>query len=248
MKRKKINIGDKFGRLTVIKRVDDVVKSGRKHSCWECQCDCEDKNTIIVLGRYLLDGHIKSCGCYRRETVSQRRKQYNKWELLDSYAVGYTAKGNPFYVDIEDYPKVKDTCWYEDEKGYIRGLYNNKLVRLHRVIMNCPDDMLVDHIGGEFTRNDCRKANLRFATNSQNQMNKKLNKDNEYVTGVAWIPKDKRWKANIGFNNNRIYLGEYKTKEEAIEARKEAEEKYFGEYSYDNSQEKYHNLKNIKED
>lgn len=245
MSKRKINIGDIFGRLTVLERLEDVIKPYRNLSNWKCKCECG--NTIEVLGKYLLDGHIKSCGCYRRETASQRRKQYNKWKLLDSYAVGYTAKGNPFYVDIEDYPKVKDTCWYEDEKGYIRGIYNNKLVRLHRFIMNCPDDTLVDHIGGEFTRNDCRKSNLRFATNSQNQMNKKLNKDNDYVTGVTWIPKDKRWKADIGFNNNKIYLGEYKTKEEAIEARKEAEEKYFGEYSYDNSQEKYHNLKNIKE-
>lgn len=34
-----------------------------------------------------------------------------------------------------------------------------------------------------------------------------------------------------------IYLGGFINKDDAIKARKEAEEKYFGEYSYDNSQE-----------
>ena len=45
----------------------------------------------------------------------------------------------------------------------------------------------------------------------------------------------------IEFSKGYIKV-EYQTKEEAVKARKEAEEKYFGEYSYDNSQEKYYNL------
>ena len=39
----------------------------------------------------------------------------------------------------------------------------------------------------------------------------------------------------ISKNNETIYLGRYFDKDDAIKARKEAEEKYFGEYSYDNS-------------
>lgn len=37
-------------------------------------------------------------------------------------------------------------------------------------------------------------------------------------------------------NYKDIYLGYYKDFDEAVKVRKEAEEKYFGEYSYDNSQ------------
>ena len=47
------------------------------------------------------------------------------------------------------------------------------------------------------------------------------------------------WLAQIGFNGQKIKLGRFKNKEDAIKARKEAEEKYFGEHSYDNSQKQW---------
>ena len=47
--------------------------------------------------------------------------------------------------------------------------------------------------------------------------------------------KNNRWYAQIGVNNNTILLGCFKTKEEAITAREQAEDKYYGEYSYRNS-------------
>ena len=63
----------KFGRLTVIERVEDytyIVKStGKINRCprWLCKCDCG--NDSIVLGRRLRD-ETKSCGCLQREYAS----------------------------------------------------------------------------------------------------------------------------------------------------------------------------------
>ena len=45
-----------------------------------------------------------------------------------------------------------------------------------------------------------------------------------------------KWTANVWRNNKTIYLGLFDTKEEAIAARKDAENEYYGEFSYDNSQ------------
>ena len=68
-------------------------------------------------------------------------------------------------------------------------------------------------------------------------MNKGLQKNNNSgVTGVSWHKRDNIWEARITLNKKQIYLGRFENFEDAIKARKEAEEKYFGEYAYDYSQ------------
>lgn len=47
------------------------------------------------------------------------------------------------------------------------------------------------------------------------------------IKGVYWIKSRMKWRASIGFKNKNIFLGEFQNKQDAINARKEAEEKYF---------------------
>lgn len=54
-------IGQKFGRLTVIKLVG---KHFNGSALWLCLCDCGNYN--IVSRQRLKDGHTKSCGCLRK--------------------------------------------------------------------------------------------------------------------------------------------------------------------------------------
>lgn len=51
--------GNRYGKLTVIKRVEDI--EGRRAAKWLCQCDCG--NETVVYGFSLRNGGIKSCGC-----------------------------------------------------------------------------------------------------------------------------------------------------------------------------------------
>ena len=62
---KKNLVGQKFGRLTVIKESDQ-----RKNNriTWECQCECG--NIVYVNTNDLTTGNTKSCGCYHKEQVS----------------------------------------------------------------------------------------------------------------------------------------------------------------------------------
>lgn len=103
--------------------------------------------------------------------------------------------------------------------------------------MGMPDICFdIDHIHGDKTRNDNRKSNLRIVTKSQNSMNKKIMSNNTSgVTGVGRNKSKKRWTAYIVVNNKQINLGVFDDINDAIKSRKAAEEKYFGEYSYDNS-------------
>lgn len=55
-------IGQKFGRLTVISRAEDIInKSGKHIYMWNCICEC-GKNTVVNSSS-LKRGHTKSCGC-----------------------------------------------------------------------------------------------------------------------------------------------------------------------------------------
>ena len=59
--------GQKFGRLTVIKR-HGINKQG--HVQWLCQCDCG--KTTIVDGTKLTSNWTKSCGCLRNDLTRER--------------------------------------------------------------------------------------------------------------------------------------------------------------------------------
>jgi hypothetical protein len=128
-------------------------------------------------------------------------------------------------IDLEDIEKCKDYKWRINDKGYIitdiKGEQGKKL-RLHRFLMDCPDDMVVDHINHD--RFDNRKSNLRICTQQQNSWNKKC-------IGVFFDNSKNRWCARININGKSKHLGYFKTKEEAIKARKQAEINYFGEYA-----------------
>ena len=62
-------------------------------------------------------------------------------------------------------------------------------------------------------------------------------------TGVYFAKNMNAWCAKIMVNYEDIILGYFTEKEDAVRARKEAEEKYFGKWSYDNSQ-KYEGVAN----
>ena len=169
-------------------------------------------------------------------------RQYNQYEFKEDYVVGYTNNGDSFYIDIDDYEKVKEYCWYKDKDGYFRtNVYRDgkrTALLLHDLIMNLDynTDLLVDHIHGVNSKMDNRKTNLRLTTKFVNNINQGLRKDNTSgVKGVDWDRNKCRWISRISINGQRLFLGAFINFEDAKQAREEAEEKYYGEYSYKNS-------------
>ncbi len=222
--------GQKFGRLKVLKRVEND-KYNNAH--YLCVCEYDGKE-ITVNGRSLRSGNTRSCGCIRREMIIKNNKEnrkYNTYDLSGEYGIGYTTKGEEFYFDLEDYEKIKNYCWHIDG-GYLRvDLDRVNYIFMHRLVMNCPDNMEVDHI--YHNKNDNRKEFLRLVTESQNCMNRGMHKNNTSgVTGVCWYTKYEKWLAFLRINRKQINLGYYDDFNEAVEVRKQAELKYFGEYRY----------------
>lgn len=218
-------IGQTFGYWTVIENID----------CRRSLCRCKCGTVKPVYRDALKTGRSKSCGCFQKEYLSKENKKFNTYDLSGEYGIGYTFKGEEFYFDLDDYNKIKDYCWCCNKEGYILSEVNNKMIRLHRLIMSCSDSKIfIDHINHNVKDN--RKTNLRMVNNSKNQMNAKIRKNNtSSCCGVSFHKKLSKWCASIQINNKRKFLGCFTKFEDAVIARKQAEEKYFGEYSYDNS-------------
>jgi len=161
-----------------------------------------------------------------------QNKKYNTYDLSKEYGIGYTSNTNElFYFDIEDYNLIKNYCWEKDSRGYIATKINNAIIFMHRLVMNCPDNMDIDHIYHNTWDN--RKNEMRIVTESQNAMNRKIYKNNTSgVKGVGWNKLMNKWHAYITVNKVLINLGYYDNFNDAVEIRKYAEDKYFGEYNY----------------
>ena len=228
--------------LTVKSRAPDVIvgKDKRHLKAWYCDCDCGTKDFVTTTEK-LRKEKYKSCGCLSK--ANQYRMKRNQYKICDDYAVFYTQNNKAFYVDIEDIELVKQYTWCIN-KGYVA---NRDGVLLHRLIMNAPSDKDVDHIN--HNQLDNRKCNLRLVFDYENMWNQKVAKNNTSgVTGVYFDKNSNKWLALICVNGMNKYLGRYSNFEEAKKARKQAEEEYYGEYSYDNSMkegEKFGNLSYI---
>ena len=94
------------------------------------------------------------------------------------------TQGKIAIIDQEDFIRVNKYKWqaqYHKQKkrwyseGYIPEI--RKMIRLHRFIMNPPDNRVVDHINNDSLDN--RRANLRVCTVGENNRNRKKIKKSE---------------------------------------------------------------------
>ena len=232
----------KIGDWIVICQAKDYINpnTGKRYAQWLCECSCEKRTRKIIQQGRLKNNKYLQCCNYKSEQTSKRSKGHNTYDLSGQYGIGYTQKGEEFWFDLDDYDLIKDYYWSKDKDGYFSTRVWNetyyKRVSLHRLIMKFPYSTDIDHIHGKWSKHDNRKSNLRITTRSQNNMNKYLQSNNSSgIAGVSWFSKTNQWRAHITVNRKFIHLGLFDKFEDAVKVRKKAEDKYFGEYSYDNS-------------
>ena len=224
-------------RLTVICQAEDYITPKGIHIAqWLVECNCIDHKKFICAGRYIKNGHTRSCGCLKSEVQSERcksMKKVNTYDLSGEYGIGYCSNtNNPFYFDLEDYDKIKDYYWYEARlsKKYhpVESHIPNsgKIVKMHQLIFGKDAD--------HKNRNpmDNRKDNLRECTQQENCRNSSLRSDNSSgIIGVAFDSNRNKWRARIKTGEIDKHLGYFINKDDAIKSRLEAEVKYFGEFA-----------------
>jgi hypothetical protein len=139
------------------------------------------------------------------------------------------ANGGTALIDAEDYDLVRERKWYNAPTSpYVRSQLQRKTIYLHRVILDAPAGVEVDHKNGNPLDN--RKCNLRLVTRSQNEQAKKARTNT--ITGSRNVyycadKKNKPFRVLIMLNQKNIHLGYFDTVEEAALVAEQGRQKYF---------------------
>ncbi len=153
------------------------------------------------------------------------------------YPIGKKEKGQFTLIDDEDASIMDNYTWYIDGRGYVTTTCSREEQRrtgvlrrkLHRLIMNVPKVLEVDHVNHDLLDN--RKQNLRICTKQQNLLNKRKTWGSSRYKGVSWYARDKNWLSKITFSYKQYYLGYYDTEEEAAKAYDIKAKELFGEFA-----------------
>lgn len=131
--------------------------------------------------------------------------------------------------------RAGDRAGFIDPKGYIKICVDTSDYFAHRLAFlymtgEWPAEQ-IDHKNR--VKDDCRWVNLREATHSQNKENESLRKDNKSgVKGVLWDARRQCWCAHLVKKPVRFYK-RCKKFEDAVVARKEAENRYFTHHVFE---------------
>lgn len=143
-------------------------------------------------------------------------------------------------IDDSDFFKVSQLKWHLLYDKCINGFYiittlytdnKKRTVYLHRFVMGCPKDKIIDHINHNTLDN--RRCNLRICTKLENNKNVSIrkNKITSKLKGIYFKKADNKYVAQIGYNKNKIHIGYFKTEKEAYEAYNNKALELFGEYA-----------------
>lgn len=208
-----LHIGDKIGLLTIV----DIEKiKNRKYFVCKCQCG----NTTTVRGDSLTKSNpTTSCGCLAKETAFKR--------------IDLTNKRTGRLTVIK---KVADSKNCREELWLCKCDCGNEIILLKEQLYGCVQPVKSCGCG----LNESRIKNALKANETLNRIDridgtaiskitrKELLKNNRSGTnGVYYDSNRNRWVPTLEFKNKHYYLGRYKSKEDAIQIRKEAEKKYF---------------------
>ncbi len=164
------------------------------------------------------------------------------------------TKGYQALVDDEDFDRVSQHSWQamvHKTKGYTtvyaarggprvyatpknmngigrRDVIKRDTIYMHRFILGCNED--VDHKDNDGLNN--QRYNLRYASVSQNQVNKRKSVGcSSNYKGVTWDKSRKLWKASIGIRKTNQNLGRFLTELNAAQAYNFAVEELYGDFA-----------------
>lgn len=153
----------------------------------------------------------------------------NKYEIRGDVTAIYLDRKDgtttETLIETKDLNKVSDFGKWSASRSGLEFIYvqcytrfengKRESFQLHRVIMNAPKGLQVDHINGDTLDN--RGSNLRVVTSAQNCQNRKAANTGSKsgIRGVHWFAPTSNWRVIINVFGKRYYLGAFQDKDEA---------------------------------
>lgn len=163
--------GQKFGRLTVIRKADG--------SKWHCVCDCGKEKD--VRSDHLKEGRVKSCGCFNSEVVSARFKVHGltKHPIHKSWTDMKQRCYNPSSTIYEYYGGrgIKICDEWEDFKTFYDWSISN----------GWSEGLSIDRIdvNGNYEPSNCRWVSMKVQCNNK-RSNRLLTFDGKTLNISQW--------------------------------------------------------------
>lgn len=195
-----ISPGDKFGKWTVLSDSDKTDSSNNKY--YTCKCECGTVRDIA--GHKLRTGRTKSCGCNRSIDMTGQRTG----RLTFIKRVGKDEKGRFIWECKCD---CGETCQRTIGKAKTVGSCGKHTAEVAKI-----------------TLDENRKKQHYVDGTLAEELTAQLSKNNTSgFKGVYWNKEKGKWVAQITFRRKNYNLGRYDNIEDAVAARKAAEERFF---------------------
>lgn len=114
--------GKKFNRLIVLGLGE---RNSNNQIQWKCKCECG--NIVLATTTYLKTGHTKSCGCYNRESASNRLKDKKFTEARKNY------RNNNFLKEGTSLALINPKKNRKNNSTGVNGVYWDKQLKKYRV-------------------------------------------------------------------------------------------------------------------
>ena len=199
-------IGQRFHKLTVIERAENTSRGQRR---WLCRCDCG--GTRITTTSYLRNGRARDCGCGKSPDLTGR--VFGELTVL-----GRSDKRGPRGARTTPMWECRCSC------GEITYKATDTLTN--------PDKSMCRRCAELHNAAAARKES-GFVEGTQIGKLRMDDKPVDSVTGVRGVTYDGRknlYRAQLIFQGKRHYLGSYRNLEDAVKARKRAEEDIFAPF------------------